>query len=265
MIKILKGLIVILISATFIFSTIAVTADNVIHKNESPVVNLADGCESEEKITPIPFPKGRAVLWDNGLPDGVDGVSFGIWPGYNREVIDDFYVGGEGWYVSDAHLRIVTWTDSEPSAILGFKVMFYNNSGTECDPLIEQFAVHDAGINAYHTGNEYFSRREIAVDLDFPKVFLEPGKWWVGFQPEANENCFWLTSELKNCSIYCSYPDLGFPKWTPGSEVLGYDYGVSYTLTGVEKSKSLNLGFFELLKERSLLFRFLLKLFQGIN
>ena len=263
--KILKGVIVILIVAAMLFSTVAVTADTFMQKNESPKVSIAESSAADKKITPVPFPSSRPILWDNGLPDGVDGISCGVWSGYDREVIDDFIVDGEGWYVSGAHLRIVTWFDSEPSAILGFKVIFYKNEGTECNPVIEQYAVNNTEINAYYTGNEYFSRREIAVDLEFPKEFLEPGKWWVCFQPKMNEECFWLTSELKNCSIYCSYPDLGFPKWTPGANVLGYDYGVSFTLNGFEKSKSLNLPFFELLKEHSLFFRLLFQLFLGIK
>jgi hypothetical protein len=36
----------------------------------------------------------RGVIWDNGLPDGVNGLSFGIWTGYNRELTDEFTTTG---------------------------------------------------------------------------------------------------------------------------------------------------------------------------
>jgi len=261
--KILKGAIVLLIAAVMILTTFAASADTVKYKNESPDITIAENSDPYHKITPVPNPSGRAILWDNGLPDAVNGVSVCLWASYplDREVIDDFIVEGEGWYVKDAHLRIVTNSGAGPEALLGFKVIFYKNIGTGCEPDTNVYDARVATFNGQLTGDEYFGRPEIAVDLEFDTVFLEPGRWWVCFQPELEDNCFWLTTATKECPIYLSYPDMGYYKWTVGNLVFGDDYDVSFQLTGAEKSKSLDFPFFQILKERSLLFRFLLQLF----
>ena len=261
--KILKGAVVLLIAIAMVFSTIAVTADTFKQENESPAVTIAEISEPNHKITPEPQPSGRAILWDNGLPDGVNGVSCCLWAAYplDREINDDFIVGGEGWYVKDAHLRIITNSGTGPEALTGFKVIFYKNIGEGCEPDTNVYEARVAQFSGYLTGSTYFSRPEIAVDLQFDTVFLEPGRWWVCFQPELDDNCFWLTAPLQECPIYASYPDMGFYAWTAGNVIFGDDYGVSFTLTGAEKSKTLNLPFFQILKERSLLFRFLQQLF----
>jgi hypothetical protein len=259
--KILKGAIVLFVAAIMILTTFAATADTVNYKNESPDVSIALNNEPYHEITPIPLPSGRATLWDNGLPDGTNGLSCVLSSSLDREVVDDFIVGGEGWYVSDAHCRILLNLDGEPSTIAGFKVFFYQNEGTECNPVVEQYAAKDATVNAYHTGDTYFSRREIAVDLEFEKVLLEPGRWWICLQPVVEDNCFWLTAAQQECPVFVSYPDLAFPKWTAGNVVFGEDLDVSFQITGAEKTKSLNLPFFQFLREQSLLFRFLQQLF----
>jgi hypothetical protein len=238
---------------------VAVTADTVKHEKEPPDVSIVESNNPDHKITPVPNPSGGPILWDNGLPDAANGLSCVLRPDLDREVIDDFIVDGNGWYVFDAHCRILLGNDGEPSTIAGFKVYFYQNEGTECNPMIVQFAAKDATFNAYHTGDEYFDRREIAVDLDFGIVFLSPGRWWICIQPYVDDYCFWLTAEQKECSIFISYPDIPYDKWTPGHVALGEYYDVSFQITGEKKSKSIPtyLQFFEILMTRSLAFKFL--------
>ena len=259
--EILKGVVVLLIVAAMVISTVAVTADTIMQKNESSDSTIAKRSNQINKITTVPYPGGRAILWDNGLPDGVNGFSCCFWAirPLDREVIDDFVVFGNGWYVSDAHLRIVTHSGAGPESLLGFNVFFYKNIGSDCNPDINVYETRVAQFNGQYTGNLYFDRPEIAVDLSFDKVFLEPGKWWVCFQPILDDNCYWLTSAQKECPVFVSYPDLGYNKWTAGNIIVGADYDVSFQLTGV-KSKSLNLPVFQFLKERFVLFRFLQQL-----
>jgi hypothetical protein len=265
--KILKGAVVLLIPILLISTTVTSSADTMKNEKEVPVAFIAQRNTPDHKISPIPNPSGRAILWDNGLPDGRYSVSCVLWSTYqppiDTEVVDDFIVDGDGWYVSDAHCRILIGMDFEPSALIAFKVFFYQNDGAECNPVIQQYEERDAQFNAYHTGDVYFSRREIAVDLDFEKVFLIPGRWWICIQPEINSKCYWLTAESKECPIFVSYPDFGAFKWTPGLDIFGDDFDVSFQITGVVKSKSLPLylEFLEIQKTRSLLFKFLQQLF----
>ena len=264
--KFLKGAVVLLIAVAMVFSSVAVTADTVKYEEVSPAAaSIVEGGILTEKIITNPNQGGAPLLWDNGLPDARNGISCVLYPAYplDRQVIDDFIVDGEGWYVTDGHFRIVTYYGSGPSAVVGVKVFFYANVGTDCNPELQVFEQRVANFNAYLTGNQYFYRDEIAVDCDFPKVFLSPGRWWVCFQPELDENCFWLTAESKECPIFVDHADLGFPRWTDSYTCFGEDYDMAFQITGNKKSKSLPtyVQFFELLKERSLLFRLLQQLF----
>src|SRR5512139_1410012 len=34
----------------------------------------------------------RDIIWNNSLPDGASRLSFGIWTGFNRELVDEFTI-----------------------------------------------------------------------------------------------------------------------------------------------------------------------------
>jgi hypothetical protein len=172
------------------------------------------------------------TLWDNGAVDGLNGLSCGNWPEYplNREVVDDFTVGDPGWLVYDGHFNIVTYSGYGPSAIRAVNAIFYQDVGNI--PSTTAYATKACQFSGSLTGNYYFSRPEIAVDVTFDTVTLAPGKWWVCFQPDMNDNNFWLTSAYKGHDVYVSYPDLGYPKWTDGYTVFGVNYDVNFKLTG---------------------------------
>jgi hypothetical protein len=235
--KILKGAVVLLTAVALIFSTGPVTADTLenIEIEQTCLTECSQNILTKELNIPTVHQQsgGRAVLWDNGLPDERNGCSCGIWSTYDRQLIDDFTVDGEGWSVCDSHSRHVTWSSLGPESILAVKVFFYKNLGTDCDPDPQIFAERDASFNAYLTGDFYFDRQEIAIDCEFDCVDLTPGKWWVCIQPECTENIFWLTAEDKLCPVYLSYPDQGHNKWTPGyPAVFTEDYDLSFQLTG---------------------------------
>jgi hypothetical protein len=263
--KFLKGVGVLLIVALMFLTTVAVSAITLKYEDESSVISIVDSSNHGPEIVTKPFKGGQPSLWDNGLPDGRQGLSCVLWPAYpmDREVIDDFVVEDEkGWKIQDGHFRIVTYYDSEPSAIKAVKVIFYPNRGANCSPDQEHLEMRIAKFRAYYTGAVYFGRREIAVDCNFSTVEVGPGRWWVCFQPEIDENCFWLTAENKECPIFVSYPGLGFPKWTESMVALGEKYDVSFRLTGVKKTSKtpVIVQFFELFKTQSLIFRFLQRL-----
>jgi len=258
--KSIKGYIGPLAAALMILTSVVTLANPVIYTNKSATLSISENNAPYNDITPIPNPSDRPILWNNGLPNGEDALSCVLQAGnLDREVIDDFIVDAGGWYVSDAHCRIILDLDLEPSSLIGFKVYFYANGETDCNPMIGLFAERNATFNAYHTGDLFYGRREIAVDLDFDEVFLQPGRWWICIQPAVNDNCFWLTSEQKECPVYISYPDREFYKWTAGNIVFGEDFDVSFQITGEKKSKTLPTyqHFFEILKIQFLLLKFI--------
>ena len=170
---------------------------------------------------------GDNVLWDNGLPDYFDGYSCVLWQGYwDREVVDDFDVPEPGWNVTDGHFRIITFNGSGPEIIDGVRVFFYEDSGNQPSPV--RYAEIVDSYDAYLTGNNYLGRPEIAVNCTFGMVTLAPGKWWVCFQPEMEDNSLWLTAAGSGEPVWVSLPDLGQPKWTNGY----YIGNVSFQLTG---------------------------------
>jgi hypothetical protein len=177
--------------------------------------------------------RGQEVKWDNGVPDGRNGVSVGEWPGtFEREVADDFTVDGAGWDILGGRMRLVTYYSA--TSIDEGKCFFYADDGDE--PSTEVYAeVEWEVIDDFLSGDYYFSRPEIVVDVNWSEeVVLTPGKWWVVFYPIINDNPFWLTTGGSGESVYCAYPDLGYPKWTPGINVFGDNYDVCFKLFGTD-------------------------------
>jgi parallel beta-helix repeat protein len=171
------------------------------------------------------------VIWDNSLPDGRNACSVGGWSTYQREIVDDFELNSST-ILNDIHWRVVTYNDIGPEAILGIVVRFFADySGVpSITPIAECTNIIFKGDL---TGNIYFNRREIYLNCSFSPVLLSAGKWWVGCYPLATDNIMWLTSTKAGTNqIYISYPDAGYPKWTPGSTCFGDTYDVSFTLTG---------------------------------
>jgi hypothetical protein len=100
---------------------------------------------------------GDNILWDNGLPDGRNGLSCVLWPGsIDREIVDDFDVPEPGWDVTDGHFRIATYNGSGPEIIDGIRVFFYEDIGNQ--PSTVRYAERNATYNAHLTGNTYVSR-----------------------------------------------------------------------------------------------------------
>jgi len=233
--NVLKEASVILIIAVFVLSSTAVIGENE-NKQTKLETCLTEVSQSNTiVINKDPMTGGRAILWDNGLPDGVNGLSCIYWPSHvplwDRYLIDDFTVPYPGWIVNDGHFRIVTDLGSDPSAIKYVYYYFFKSTGP-CVPDTNALTWGGASFSPYFTGNTYFYRPEIAVDCQFTNVTLTPGEYWVCFQPQMDENCFWLTAPKKGCSVFLDYPDIPYPRWTWGFNVFGVEYDVSWRLTG---------------------------------
>ena len=95
-----------------------------------------------------------------------------------------------------------------------------------------------ANITCTLTGDTYFGRPEILVTCTIDTVTLSPGKWWVCFQPQATENCYWLTANTNLHHVYVSWPDLGHPKWTNSNVIWpGKNYDVAWLLMGTDSGE----------------------------
>jgi hypothetical protein len=180
------------------------------------------------------------LLWDNGQPDEVNAIpcvynsSFPL----EQEVIDNFNNSIQRWSFTGARFRIIIesvfdpWGVDPMDIIENVKVIIYNSSEPGV-PNISQFIEKYVDyFVAYYTGNYYFGKLDIAVDVEFdPGIYLRPDYYWICFQPEMEDNSFWLTSSTKEYSIFL-YDSLQYPKWTSGYSVYEDYYDVSFELYG---------------------------------
>ena len=225
--KMLKEAYVLLIVTVMVFSTIAVS---VAGTNDNRAVSLTSHTKGSNHMIfgneRILSNEGMSLLWDNGDPDGRQGVSCMYWPPYDREIVDDFDID-ETSSVGGGHFRMITNLGQPAELIEGVNVFFYEDISNE--PSTDRYAERVAEFNAYNTGDYYLGRPEIAIDVSFDTVELATGKWWVCFQPVLYDNGFLLTSAGYGENIWCSYPD-DYPKWTKGDIIFGYYYDVSFKL-----------------------------------
>jgi hypothetical protein len=185
--------------------------------------------EDHDKST-LNQPTGDNISWDNGLPDGRNGVSIGGWPGYTREVIDDIHLS-DAQLITGGSFRIVTYSGTGPGQITGVTINVYPDIGGT--PGLTVYTTKAASFTATLTGSTYFSRPEILYTCSFDPIVLSPGTWWVGFYPTSVENIYWLTStKVETSEIYLAYPDEGHDKWTAGHLVFNDYYDVSFSLSG---------------------------------
>ncbi|PNX52298.1 MAG: hypothetical protein BV458_10325 [Thermoplasmata archaeon M9B2D] len=230
--KIFKESVILIITAMFLFTSIAVTANT--SNQTEPSCLSSTISQSPSNVKPINL-SSKDVLWDNGLPDGKDGLSCWYATGYDRIIVDDFTVSGsDPWQVTGGTYRIVTLGGGTPQVIDGVNVYFFESTGP-CQPAMTEYAFVQPSFSASLTGNWYFDRPEILVEVVFdqPIELAATGEWWVCFQTVTTDNSFWLTVKHNiNCSVFCDMPDLGYPRWTWGYNVWLDYFDVAYTLTG---------------------------------
>ena len=224
-----------MIIAVFLLVSSATGVTQTTQKNSSNAICLTEISEQSSNIVNEPQSGGRAVLWDNGLPDARNGLSCVKSSTLDRIVIDDFTVSGLGWKVNDGHFSIVADSGAGPEAVNDVWVYFFLNTGP-CEPDMAETFLTDPEFNAYLTGNTYFNRPEIKIDVVFdpPVTLTTTGEWWVCFQPHLDENAFWLTTAESTCTVFLHYPDIPYNRWTWGYNVFADYYDVSFALTGEE-------------------------------
>jgi hypothetical protein len=173
------------------------------------------------------------LLWDNGEPNGLNGLAGSYFSGYSNILIDDFQ-NEETWYATDGHMRFVWNTAGGTGNIDTINVFFFEETG-DCEPSLDEFAVREiTDYTEWETGDYYFGRPEVAVDFDFPEVELEAGNWWVGFQPDgiSDDIAYLLTADGSGCEIMADLPYWGYPRWSSASYLWGTAYDLAWQLTG---------------------------------
>lgn len=246
---IFKEVVTLLIIALLSISSTLVMANTTNEKKEVQFgITSFDNSEIDKKISnenPC-YKANTEELWDNGLPDGRSGVESCIWwDGYqywNMFVVDDFDVPSGGWRIERAYFRIINDLSTDPSLIPVAGVKLFDDTGNypEDNPFFEQyFDQYYNQFDAYYTGDYFFGRPEIEIDIDLYQIDLTPGKYWICFQILGlNEESFWLTTQGSGNDIHCDYTQLGFPRWTPGYDIFGFHYDVSFKLLGKNLTES---------------------------
>ena len=203
----------------------------------APVTSLASDALAIKPVTPVDWRSDdRYVIFDNGLPDSRNGLSFGTWTGYNRELCIDFTTDLGVFNITGGAFRMLMNSGGGPSGVTGVTVYFYNSTLTG-GPNATAVYTRTATFTAVLTGNIYFSRPEILVTCTFDYVLLNnPSEvWWVQFQPAVIENAFWLTAAANVRPAYMYYSDYTFPKWTStNTNWPGANYDMSCILTGTK-------------------------------
>jgi hypothetical protein len=180
---------------------------------------------------------GDEELWDNGDPDGRNGLAGSMYSGYSNILIDDFQ-NGEDWNVQGGDVHFL-WNSGYTSNTKTIRVYFFEDEG-ECDPSLDEYPEPDYVFEAsefteYTTGQYYFSRPEVVVDfLLGEEAQIPPGRWYVGIQPEGNANdiAYILTAEDKGCMAMADLPYWGYPRWSSSQYLWGQAYDLCYALHG---------------------------------
>jgi len=171
------------------------------------------------------------LCWDNGEPDGRSGLQGSMYQGYSNIVIDDFQCD-EDWYVTGGHFRFVWNSGYSTGNLEKVRVYFFEETGN-CEPSVDEYAIIEVtDFEEYATGNYYFSRPEIAVDVEFDEVELPAGLWWVGFQPDGVDEdiAYLLTAEDHGCSVMADLPYWGYPRWSSSQDIWDEEYDLSWKL-----------------------------------
>lgn len=231
--NILNGASVLLVATVMILSTFGATA-NTMKETPEICVSLTEHSEANAHIksSESSSTNTRGLLWDNGPVDERNALSCVNWPSnpLDRQIVDDFDVEGN-WNISGGYFTLVTYDAHTQEFVDGMNVYFYEDVGNT--PSMTSY-VEILGVSyiSTDTGNTYFDRPEISIEVIFDEVVtLFEGKWWVCFQPVMNDNSFWLTSAGSGENVWLDYPDdPNAPRWTPGFDIFGDNFDVNFKL-----------------------------------
>lgn len=149
----------------------------------------------------------NAALWTQGphVPGATGGDGLSTLLGtldngvntWDRQIADDFAVGGPGWIVNSVSAHFVQFTNGDANPVTGVNVTFFEKTGAGGVGAVVANAMNVA-VNVANGPGTYFGRTERIVTASFDSIVLNPGDYFVKFQPVVNHNWFWLTSTPTN-------------------------------------------------------------------
>ena len=226
--KILKGAIILFVSAALIFSTTAVTADT-----QKPELTITNEQAPQQLGT---------IVWDNGML--YDGLAAAQWdePGaFDAYPADDFHFE-DPTEVCDVHWIGGYW-GGDP-AEFDWCISFYMDDGTGNAPLgtpynpsyLGPFCYSWADIEKTELEPGYY---EMSVDLPENYIFEPCVKYWISiwgvgqFPPQSGWGYHADPIILHQMVFGSNY--FGFPFWTDGELVFGAPYDCCFQLTTKEE------------------------------
>lgn len=182
---------------------------------------------------PVAFAGSGRVLYDNGPPDGVGGVSNATVNvfGARRTLLDDFVIpDGETWVITGFRWEHI-WNTLPPGSGSGFEILFRidenETPGEEITPL--------ANIRSYTevaTGVTYFSRAGAESWVTFEPIVLTGGTYWFEATIVGPENNFWLEhTQVNNTEFWVNYDDLGGLQ--SGVDIFGVASDLNFRILGL--------------------------------
>jgi hypothetical protein len=163
--------------------------------------------------------QGDEVLWDNGEPNGANGLAGSMYAGYNNILIDDIELDGN-YNIQGGKIHLL-WNSGYSENTELIRMYFFEETG-DCDPSMDEYPEAEFYIEANTfteetTGHYYFGRPEVVVDflLD-EEISLYAGNWWIGIQPEGTIDniAYLLTTEGSGCEVHADLPYWGYPRWS---------------------------------------------------
>jgi hypothetical protein len=175
------------------------------------------------------------LLWENGDPDGSNGLAGTVYYGYDNLIVDDMDLNADST-ATGGHISLV-WNSGAGTGNLDTLYMYFfeDEPGEDCEPMEDGTEkVEVTEFSERLTGDYYFSRPEVEITVEFDDIEVPAGHSWVGFQPDSvgEDIGYLLTAENQGCEIMIDLPYWGVPRWTPGSSEWGSTYDLAWQLTG---------------------------------
>jgi hypothetical protein len=186
----------------------------------------------EAVTSPAPL-GGRELLWENGEPDGRNGLASTYYQGYNNMLIDDVELEKDS-FVTGGDFSLV-WNSGAGEGNCDTVIMRFFEETGDCEPSEDEYAeIEVSGFEEEETGDYYFGRPEVVITVEFDEVALPAGNWWVSFQADSvgEDIGYWLTAESKGCMCHADLPYWGYPRWSSSQYLWGSEYDLAFAITG---------------------------------
>ncbi len=225
---------VLIIASAMILSTVAVTADT---EEQLPSIKYSISSRTVHgDIGP--------VVWDNGMDyTSLMHTQWDAGKQFDFYLADDFYFD-EDTEVADVQWVGGYWGEDYQTGDFNWYISFYYDNTTEDEPDGHPqtpsfagpyyFAWNEIGKELlYDSGNSVY----YVLWVDLPEIIIfEAGhKFWIsiwaeGAYPPQSGWGYHKTFLLNPAVLGSDY--FGFPFWTPGFDIQGFDFDMAFQLTG---------------------------------